>query len=235
MNILAVGCHPDDIEIACAGTLAKYAREGNNVTVCHVANGDKGHVLIMPEELKKIRTAEAECAAALIGAKEVVNIDVGDLDVNMHNQDTVEKMIDLIRRVKPDVILTHSPVDYMNDHVQVSKLVFDASFSASVPHKFTEHEAYPDIVPIYYMDTLAGVNFLPEDYVDISETIELKLEALACHESQIKWMLEHDKIDFIDFVRTCSKFRGLQCGTKYAEAFTKCVAWPRVIPRRMLP
>ena len=89
--------------------------------------------------------------------------------------------------------------------------------------------------PIYYMDNLGGVNFLPTEYVDISDTIELKIQALQCHESQIKWMLEHDHIDFCDFVRTCSKFRGYQCGVAYAEGFRMCMTWPRIPTKRLLP
>ena len=85
------------------------------------------------------------------------------------------------------------------------------------------------------MDTLAGVGFQPEDYVDVTDEIEVKLKALNCHESQIKWMMEHDKIDFLDFVRTCSKYRGLQCSVPYAEAFTKCYTWPRMATKRLLP
>ena len=52
MNILAIGCHPDDLEIACAGTLAKYAKRGDKVIMCHVANGNLGHAIIMPDELR---------------------------------------------------------------------------------------------------------------------------------------------------------------------------------------
>jgi len=73
------------------------------------------------------------------------------------------------------------------------------------------------------------------EYVDISDTIEIKIEALQCHESQIKWMLEHDHIDFCDFVRTCSKFRGFQCGVAYAEGFRSCMTWPRIPTKRYLP
>jgi len=235
MNILAVGCHPDDLEIGCGGTLARYAKEGHNVFMCHVANGNRGHVVIKPEELRKIRIEEARNAGKIIGAREVINIDVPDLEVNSNNQDTVKKVIDVIRYTKPDVIITHYPDDYMKDHMEVSKIVFDASFSSSVPHMETENEYYPKIPAIYYMDTLAGVNFLPEEYVDISDYIEVKINALLCHESQVKWMLEHDKIDFADFVRTCSKFRGLQCGAKFAEGFKKCNAWPRLVTKRLLP
>lgn len=235
MKILAIGCHPDDLEIGCGGTLARYAKQGHEVTMCHVANGDKGHVVIMPGELRSIRTKEAEDSGRHIGAKRVINIDIPDLEVNSNNQDNVDKIIDLIRDTKPDLIITHSPEDYMKDHKEVSKLVFDASFSSSVPHKITNNPCYAPIVPIYYMDNLAGVNFLPTEYVDITETIEIKIQALDFHQSQIKWLMEHDGIDFLDFVRTCSKFRGLQCGVAYAEAFKQCTTWPRMHTKRLLP
>jgi LmbE family N-acetylglucosaminyl deacetylase len=234
MNILAVGCHPDDLEVGCCGTLALYAKQGHKVFMCHVANGNRGHVVIMPDELRVIRTKEAENAAEIIGA-ESINIDVNDLEVDSHNQDIVKKVIDVIRYTEPDVIITHDPEDYMNDHREVSKLVFDASFSSSVPHMFTENPAYAGIVPVYFMDTLAGVNFLPTEYVNVTETIEMKLKALNCHQSQIKWMLEHDKIDFLDFVKTCSKYRGLQCGVPYAEGFKQLHTWPRMTSKRYLP
>jgi N-acetylglucosamine malate deacetylase 1 len=119
--------------------------------------------------------------------------------------------------------------------VETGKLAFSASFLSSVPHQDAGGTYYPKIAPLYYMDNLAGVNFLPTEYVDVSGTIELKLEALACHESQIKWMYEHDHIDFLDFVRTCSKFRGLQCGVQYAEGFRPCLTWPRLACARLLP
>ena len=91
------------------------------------------------------------------------------------------------------------------------------------------------IAPLYYMDTIAGVNFLPEEYVDITDTLERKLSAVDKHESQVKWMKDHDGIDFLDFVRTVSKFRGLQCGVKYAEGFKACRTWPRQTTKRLLP
>lgn len=235
MNILAIGCHPDDLEIGCGGTLSKYAEQGHSVVMCHVANGNMGHAVIMPEELRIIRTKEAEEAGKLICASEVINLDINDLEIDSHNKATVKKVIEVVRYVKPDIIITHSPDDYMKDHLEVSRLVFDASFSSSVPHMYTENEAYPCIVPVLYMDTLAGINFLPNEYVDISGTIEKKIGALDCHQSQIKWMKDHDKIDFLDFVRTVSKFRGLQCGAAFAEGFRPCTAWPRLSTKRLLP
>lgn len=234
MKVLAAGCHPDDLEIGCGGTLAKYADDGHDVVMCHIANGDMGHAVIEPEELRRIRTAEAKRAGEIIGAREVINIDIGDLTVDSSDLDLVKKVIEMVRYVKPDVIITHSPEDYMTDHVETGKLVFNASFSSSVPH-FGTGEAHGLIAPLYYMDTLAGVNFLPEEYVDVTDTIERKIQAVDKHESQVKWMKDHDGIDFLDFVRTCSKFRGLQCGVRYAEGFRVCRTWPRQTTKRLLP
>ncbi len=235
MRILAVGCHPDDIEIGCGGTLAKYALRGDDVFCAHVANGCYGHAVIEKEELAVIRTKEAENAGVKLGAREVFNLDVDDLAVSEFDEETVMKLVRIIRYVKPDLIITHAPQDYMRDHVQTGRLVFNASFSSSVPHYIPDVPAYEKVCPIYYMDTLAGVNFLPTEYVDITDCIDIKVDALNCHESQIKWMLEHDGIDFLDFVKTCSKFRGLQCGVGFAEGFVRCEAWPRINVERILP
>lgn len=235
MRILAIGCHPDDLEIGCGGTLALYAEKGHDVFMCHIANGNMGHAVIMPDELAGIRTAEAEASGAILGAKKVFNPDVPDLLVDSHNEEQVRKIVEVIRSVRPDVIITHSPDDYMRDHVETSKLVFNASFSSSIPHYFTESPPWPLIAPIYYMDTIAGVGFLPEEYTDITTTLETKLKALEKHESQLKWMKDHDGIDFLDFVRTVSKFRGLQSGVTYAEGFRICKSWPRLTTGRLLP
>ena len=232
MNVLAIGCHPDDLEIGCGGALARYAIDGHAVTMCIVANGNRGHALIEPNELRRIRHGEAQSAAAALGVT-LVELDVPDLEVNSCDSTYVIKLVEVIRACKPDVILTHSPDDYMKDHVEVSRLVCDASFSASVPH-FASGPAH-SIAPIYFMDTLAGVGFLPEEYVDITATIERKLEALEKHESQVKWMRDHDGIDFAEFVRVCSRFRGLQCGCRYAEGFRTYRAWPRLKSQRLLP
>ena len=235
MNILAIGCHPDDLEIGCGGTLARYARQGHTVIMLHVANGNRGHAEIMPTELREIRLAEAQKAGLTLGAVQVLTLDTPDLEVDSALPETIRKLVDVIRQAQPDVIITHAPDDYMRDHVEVSRLVFDASFSASVPHYFTQIQTPARITPLYYMDTVAGVNFLPSEYVDISETIETKLEALNCHQSQIRWLYDHDGIDFLDFVRTASKFRGLQCGVAYAEGFRLCQTWPRLTTKRLLP
>lgn len=235
MKVLAIGCHPDDMEICCAGTLAKYVKLGHEVTVCHCCNGNMGHVVIMPDELRVIRINEAKKAGAMAGIK-VRTIDVGDLVIYHQDKETRDKLVQLIREEHPDVIITHAPNDYMPDHIAVSNLVFDAAFAATCAH-YENPNGLPaaECVPIYYMDNLAGMNFVPTIYVDISDTIELKLQMLECHESQLKWMRDHDNIDFADLVRTSSRYRGYQCGCAYAEGFTECGAYLKMGTKRLLP
>lgn len=241
MNVLAIGCHPDDVEIACAGTLAKCVKRGDKVIVCHASTGNLGHVIIPPDELTQIRAEEARKAGSLAGI-EVISAGFNDLDIYDNNKAARDKMIDVIRYANPDFIITHNPDDYMPDHTAVSRLVFDASFAATLPnhtdypHRFSSQTGEPArVVPIYYMDTLAGVNFVPTEFVDIADEIDLKLEMLECHASQLVWMREHDGIDFADMVKTCSRYRGYQCGAEYAEGFRQCQAYLKGTTKRLLP
>ena len=235
MNVLAIGCHPDDLEIACSGTLRKYVEQGANVYMCHVANGDQGHVIIEPEPLAVIRAEEARKAAMFIGAKEIFSIGVSDMQVNRHDQSQIDAVADVVRFTKPDVIITHNPEDYMQDHMETSHLATNGAFMSGLPHRSVNYPAYSSFIPTFFMDTLAGVDFNPSHYVDISDQIERKLQALSMHESQVKWMLEHDDIDFVDMVRTCSKYRGYQCGVAYAEAFRPYNVYPRHSTKHLLP
>ena len=235
MRVLAIGCHPDDLEIACSGTLRKYVEQGADVYMCHVANGNQGHVVIEPGPLAKIREKEAEDAGKFIGAKEVFNMDVGDMLVNSHDPAIMDAVADVVRYTRPDVIITHNPQDYMQDHVETSHIATNASFCSGLAHRPRKFEPYSSFVPVFFMDTLAGVDFQPTHYVDITNQIERKLQALAMHESQIKWMLEHDGIDFVDMVRTCSRYRGYQCGVAYAEGFRPYNVYPRYSTKHLLP
>lgn len=240
MNVLAIGCHPDDIEIACAGTLAKCVKRGDKVIVAHASSGNLGHVVIPPEKLRIIRVNEAKKAGGLAGI-EVISAEFDDLEIYDNNKEARDKIVDIIRYANPDFIITHNPDDYMPDHTAVSRLVFDASFTATLPNydyprKYSDAQTPPaKLVPIYYMDTLAGVNFNPTEYVDISDVIDLKLDMLECHESQLVWMREHDSIDFADMVKTCSRYRGYQCGADYAEGFRKCQVYLKGTTKRLLP
>ncbi len=237
MRILALGAHPDDIEILCGGTLARYRQAGHDVVMAHVCNGDCGHFVIPPAELAAIRAGEAAAAAAVIGAERLTIPKVGDLEPVPTDRRLRQQVVELIREARPDLIITHSPDDYMPDHVAVSELVFFASFTASLPNWQTggSHPAHTGVPPVYYMDTLAGTSFLPEEYVDISDTFATKVRMLECHQSQVRWLREHDNIDIVDFITVMARSRGLQCGAQYAEGFRLLRVWPRIPTRRLLP
>ena len=97
-------------------------------------------------------------------------------------------MIDLLREADPDVIFTHSPSDYHPDHRYVSQLVFDSYFQKGLPHIPSQSRPACRFgqTQVYFMDTLAGIGFLPSEYVDITSVIETKRRMLRCHESQFR-------------------------------------------------
>lgn len=234
MKILAIICHPDDMEITCGGTLLKYKKAGHEVTVCNVSNGDMGHYSIMPEELRKIRRQETLNSCKIAGFKSVT-ADIGDLTVNSADMGQVKTLIKIIRDENPDLIITHHPNDYCSDHVETSKLVFKASFAATCPHFMEECGDAVALTPLYYTDTDLGINMIPTEYVDISEEMDVKEKMLSCHESQIIWLKEHDGYDVIAEQRKLAAARGAQCGVKYAEGFTPALVSGRLRTYRLLP
>jgi LmbE family N-acetylglucosaminyl deacetylase len=233
MRILAIGAHPDDLEILCAGTLARYKAEGHQVVMCVATDGTAGHMIIKPPELARIREAEARAAADVIGA-EFIWLGFPD-ELIFNDRDTRLAVVEAMRQAKPDLIITHAPDDYHPDHRVVSSLVFDTSFIASLPNIETSQPAHPVVPPIFYMDTIAGKGFHPTEYVDISTTLELKRQMLACHASQLTWLKDHDKIDVMEFMEVVAKTRGFQCNVPYAEGFQPADVWPRTPPKRLLP
>ena len=234
MNVLAITCHPDDFEIYCGGTLLKCKERGDTVTVCHVANGNMGHMVIEPDELREIRLEEARRSAQMAGFR-ICTCDIGDLTIRAEDTNLHDKLVKVIRDAKPDFIITHAPDDYMTDHIAVSELIFKASFSATVPHYRPDLGEAAKLTPIYYCDNDCLLRCEPEEYVDITSVMEKKLEMLSCHESQIKWLYDHDGCDILDDVRTMSRLRGIQCSRKYAEGFRVCRTGSRNTTERLLP
>lgn len=234
MRVLAIGAHPDDIEIQCAGTLVKCLKRGDEVFACHLSDGDMGHVEIMPEELGKIRREEARKAGTFAGFH-VIWGGFHDLDIFSENREARDKIVEIIREVKPDFIITHNPVDYMPDHTATSKLVYDASFAASIPHYPCRLTNVVPVVPIYYMESESGFGFEPTEFVDITEEMEVKRQMFAFHESQVKWLMDHDGVDFVEKVEIAARYQGYRCGVKYAEIFRTCYADLKVTTKRLLP
>jgi len=236
MNVLAVGANPDDVEFLCAGTLALYAKRGDAIFIAFLTNGDKGSADLLPREMAAIRGEEARQAAAVIGATvHPLDLPDGEVEVSLPLR---QRLVEVIRKTTPDMILTHAPNDYMSDHNGASRLVTDASFWAAVrafkgsPPQSPAHHCIP---PVYYMDTLAGIGFVPEEYVDITKVFDLKVEMLSKHKSQLAYMLKRDGLDMLDYMITAAKYRGYQCGVRYAEGFILNKVYPSLSARRMLP
>ena len=232
-RIMAVGAHPDDVEILCSGTLAKLVKMGHHVTIVHATNGDVGHYFIPAPELAEIREAEASRAAETIGAD---SIGLGFHDFGVYDDwETLHTFTDVIRRVKPDVIITHGPTDYLPEHIKVGQITIGASYAASCPNIKTSNDFHDKIPPIFFMDTIGAIDFKPTHYVDITDVIELKREALGKHESQLKWMLERWNTDLIELMESTGRNRGIQSGVKYAEAFSQYLVYGRFQAEDQLP
>jgi len=233
MKVLAIGAHPDDIELLCAGTLALYRKRGDEVTICHACNGNKGSLEYSSEEIARIRRKEAIASAGVIGARSIWGgFADGEVVVDLKSRIQV---IDIIRQSDPDLIITHSPSDYHSDHINISKLVFEATYLACIKLWKTNYPGTSKIPVLYYMDTLAGVNFIPNEYVDISETIGDKASMMLKMESQLGFLKEMHNTDAAEFIRTVAKYRGFQAGVPYAEAFTQQKMYPKGLTKRILP
>ncbi len=235
MNVLSVTAHPDDVEILCAGTLARYAQRGDRLFMGIFTCGDMGDVHIPPAELARIRKAESEAAASILGAH-LLWPGVTD-EMVFSNEPQRSLMIDLLREADPDVIFTHSPNDYHPDHRYVSQLVFDSYFQKGLPH--LPGQKVPACrfghAQVYYLDNLGGVGFEPLEYVDISEVMTTKIRMLECHQSQVKALKELAKTDLVEMVQTQARFRGLAAGCRYAEGFRRLEAFQRGLTSRILP
>jgi LmbE family N-acetylglucosaminyl deacetylase len=154
-HVLAIHAHPDDIETLAAGTLALLAARGHMVTIATLTAGDCGSVEHGRDETARIRKSEAGAAAAMIGARFLC---AGFDDLAVFNDDpSRRRVVELLRTVRPDVVMTSSPVDYHPDHEAVGTLVRDACFAAPVPNYATGQARALDAIPhLYFMDPIEG-------------------------------------------------------------------------------
>lgn len=226
-RILAIHAHPDDVEILCSGTLALLKEKGCEIVIATMTAGDKGSAVMGPEEIAKVRRAEAKQAADMLGA-EYMCLEFKDLCIDTNDANR-KRVTECLRRSRPDIVITAPPVDYMNDHEATSRLVRDACFSASVPNYPTEQwDPAPitkKIPQLYYCDPIEGVDWfgepVPYDFiVDVSKTFQLKIDMLACHESQRAWLREQHGMD--EYLDSCKRWcgqRGQLIGAEYGEGF----------------
>lgn len=238
MKVLAIGAHGDDLELFCGGTLARYAAQGDEVVMCVVTDG-RGRPAGDPEQIAAVRKAEAQASADVIGA-ELAWMGVPDGGL-WFDEASRHLFVEVIRRTTPDVIITHPPDDYHPDHKTTSRLVMDAaqvSRTANYPSSLPPHRLP---VPVAFMDSERGIDFLPEEYVDISPVWEKKLKMLMAHRSQLMpgeydpSFVPPDENEFTHYARVMSGFRGLACDVAYAEGFRWWRAANRIVTRRVLP
>lgn len=233
MKIMAIGAHPDDIEIGCAGTLARCTQRGDKVTMVVVCRGEMGSGSLPVKKLLKIRSQEARQSSRLIRA-ELVELGRADGHAEI-NHANLNLFTDIIRQIAPDCIITHYHADYSLDHNNTLTLTRDASLYATVPHVRTHHPPLRNIPFLYMMEPLGGYNFQPEVFVDISATFATKLDMLACHKSQIAWMSRYNGMDFRKYIEVVARFRGYQSQVEFAEGFVAHKSWAHIPARPILP
>jgi len=195
MKILAIGSHPDDIEVGCGGTLKKYAQKGDEVYLLVMTKGERGGD---PDT----RSAEQEKAAELIGAKKVIWGGLEDTKITSRLE-TIQALEAIIMDVNPVFIFTHFNDDTHQDHRHLSNSVISAA-------------RYVKNVLFYEGPTTQ--NFTPSVFSDISGILDDKVAIVNAHESQV---LETNiaGISIEDIVLSTTNFRGTQGRVKYAEAF----------------
>jgi LmbE family N-acetylglucosaminyl deacetylase len=224
MRVLAVGAHPDDVEILCGGTLAKYAARGDQVTIMVATNGNVGSPTHTKEEIAAIRRKEAENAAAVIGA-DLIWLGYDD-EFLFHDRETRMTFINAIRQANPDVMFVHGANDYHPDHRICGEIAADCRIPVTVRLIETEFPQMEKVPHVFIMDNIGSVGFEPEAYVDITDTFETKSKMLRCHVSQDAWLQHIYGIEYVEFMAKAATMRGMAIGVKYAEAFRSLPMYP---------
>ena len=220
--VLAVYAHPDDADVACGGTLARWSKAGSAVHLIVCTDGGKGTTdpEVEPGELAIVRAAELELSSSLIGLASVENLGFPDGELT-DSDDFRRALVQRVRSVRPDVVCGHDPTavffgqDYFNhrDHRIAGAALLDAvAPAAALPHYF------PDAGPPHQVSAvLLSATLEPDEWVDISDTIEVKASAVECHRTQFAgqdgWAGEA--------VRRRAAEEGRRAGVTYAEGFRR--------------
>src|SRR5262249_61230 len=200
--VLSVLAHPDDAEFLCAGTLIRLRQEqGWEVHVATMTPGDCGSAEMGAEGSAPVCRAEGARAASLIGATYHC-LEERDLQV-FYAERPLERVTRLLRTVRPRIVLTHSPADYMLDHEMTCTLTRAAAFAAPIPNFLADRGLPPPLAYIphlYYCDAIEGKDPLgrpvdPAFLIDVSGVLETKAAMLTAHTSQREWLLKHHGMD----------------------------------------
>lgn len=197
---LAIFAHPDDIEFVAAGTLLGLGAVGYEIHYLNVADGCCGSTVHGRDELAQLRVAEARAACEL--AEAVYHPPLAhDLDI-FYDRPTLARMAAIVREVAPQIVLTHSPVDYMEDHTNTCRLAVTAAFARGMPNFPTDPQrpAVEGPVTVYHAQPHGncdpvGQPILPTHFVDVSWVMPIKTAMLACHQTQKLWLDQSQGLD----------------------------------------
>ncbi len=201
-RILAMSAHPDDMELEGGGTLAKLALRGYEIYHLILTTGYKDGFSVSIEQRKD----EAKEAANILGIKELIFFDYQDTEL-ISNGNIITKVDDLVEKLKPDLFISHHPFDSHQDHKAAAEIMFAV----------TRHGRVGNVMscsPLPYRPNVFA--FRPQFYADISETIDIKLEAIRAYKSQYE-KFGNEKL--IEYVNAMAKTFGWAMGYDYAECF----------------
>lgn len=192
-SAIAIAAHPDDIELMMAGTLLLLMKAGYEIHYMNLSGGDCGSIEYAAAAIKEIRLSEAKNAAQILGAHFHPPF-CNDLQI-LYDVKTLRRVASIIREVKPGIVLTHSPEDYMEDHINTCRLAVTACFARGM-RNFESKPARSvdnyDCTIYHALPHTLRDNFrrriIPGAFVNTSSVHEIKLEALKAHKSQQDWL-----------------------------------------------
>ena len=219
LNIVAFGAHPDDVELGCGGTLAKYSKEGHNVFIVDLTAGDYGTRGSVEERL-----AEAACAAQQLGVKKRINLRFEDVFFE-ENREALLKVVDAIRLLKPDIALIPSPVERHPDHERAFKLIKRAIFMAGLRNlkETTISDPHRPSLTLHYIQ---HTYIHPEILVDVTDNWVDKIASLQCYRSQFDPSYPDPQTilstkQFMEFLESRASMLGFYIGVNKAEGFIR--------------
>lgn len=229
LDILAFAAHPDDVELACAATIAKHISKGFKIGIVDLTKGELG-----TRGTAETRKSESEAATKILGIHAREQLDLGD-GVFENNHETRLALIEMIRKYQPDIVLCNAPSDRHPDHGRSAKLEADACFFSGLSkiktyHQGVEQTAWrPRVVYHYIQDYYIKPDFV----VDVTEFIDVKMEAVKAFKTQFYDPNSAEpetpiaKKDFFVFLLGRMKEMGREAGAEYAEGFI-CARYPAV-------
>jgi N-acetylglucosamine malate deacetylase 1 len=222
LDILAIGAHPDDVELCCGGLIIKHVAQGKKVGIIDLTRGEMG-----TRGNGDLRLKEAEEAGKVLGISARENLLMDDCFFENDRENRL-KVAEMIRKYQPEIILCNAVSDRHPDHGRASKLVSDAAFIAGLVKVKTTHDGKPQqpwkTKAVYH--TIQDRYIKPDFVFDITDVIEKKMKAVSAYSSQFYKpdSKEPDTSisskDFLDFLYARSMEMGRQIGAKYAEGFT---------------